>query len=51
VVQAQGTELPVAAAHTHCPHSNVGGQLGAGRLATQLIPAGTPTRWLCQYWS
>jgi hypothetical protein len=40
VVHAQGTELVVATTHTHPPHGDVGGELGHGRLATQLIPAG-----------
>lgn len=39
MVQTQGPELVVATAHTHPPHSNVGGELGVGRLATQFIPA------------
>jgi hypothetical protein len=39
VVETQSAELGVAAAHTHAPHAHVGGELGHGGLAPQLIPA------------
>lgn len=39
MVEAQRAELGVAAAHAHAAHAHVGGQLGHGSLAAQLIPA------------